>query len=201
MSGKFYVFEGLDGSGKTYQAKKLAEYLESLGRKVWLTSEPTDSEIGQLIRKILKKQSTVEPLPQALLHLYVADRALHVKEIQEHLSDGEDVICDRYWYSTYAYQGYDGDAKLEILNLNEGFPSPDQVFYIKVPVDVCLERINKRTGTEEIFDKKELLQKIEENYESCWDIYYHPMYRWPTDIDGNKSLEEVTEQIIKELHK
>src|SRR5690242_9009551 len=77
--GKYYALEGIDGSGKTTQVEKLSEYFKSQGKEVFLTKEPTDGEIGQLIRKIVTKQITVPPM--SLQYLFSADRAVHLQEV------------------------------------------------------------------------------------------------------------------------
>ncbi len=103
--GKFIVFEGLDGAGTTTQLHLLEKNLKEAGVTVFATAEPTDSAIGRLIRSVLRKEISVEP--KTLAMLYATDRYEHLYGkggIIEHLDAGDTVICDRYLYSSIAYQ-------------------------------------------------------------------------------------------------
>ena len=106
MSGAFITFEGIEGSGKTTQAKLLKGYLESKGLEVVLTREPGGTELSERIRQLLADPSL--PIrPEAELMLFMASRAQHVRElIRPALERGATVICDRFADSTVAYQGY-----------------------------------------------------------------------------------------------
>ena len=119
--GRFIVFEGIDGSGKTTQIRLLAEHLKRAGRKVHITAEPTTSVSGGLLRDALcgaRKRS-----PGELAALFLLDRINHnvcpVNGIEKLTSDGYDVICDRYYYSSLAYQGRQTDYRwVADMNLN-----------------------------------------------------------------------------------
>ena len=107
MSAKFIVIEGLDGSGKTTQLRLLGEKLRALGRQVAETAEPTTSATGGLVRDAL---SGFTPRSGAeIAALFMADRVAHnanpIWGIRKLLADGKDVLCDRYYYSSLAYQG------------------------------------------------------------------------------------------------
>jgi dTMP kinase len=192
----FYVFEGLDGSGKSTQAELLFSYLMSQGKKVWLTKEPTDSEKGKELRALLKDQNLLKIDPNTLIDLYDRDRKDHIKDIFYHLSKGEDVICDRYWYSTYAYQGNTKDLKKKIIDLSKDYPRPDYLFYIDVPVEECIRRINGRGLLLEAFEKKEILKKVSHSYQDYFLLLNHKPYI----IDGKNDSKEVFSQ-IKEILK
>ena len=105
MSGHFIVFEGIDGSGKSTQAQLLADTLEARGRAVFRTREPTaDSPAGRQLREIARHGREGVSLQQEI-DLYFEDRAWHIEnEVAPALHRGEIVVCDRYWYSTAAYQ-------------------------------------------------------------------------------------------------
>jgi len=106
MSGRFVVFEGGDGVGKSHQAAWLAEWLTDRGVDVVRTFEPGDSPAGQLIRQIVLSPSTGDLSPRAEALLYAADKAHHVYAVvKPALERGAVVICDRYVDSTLAYQG------------------------------------------------------------------------------------------------
>ena len=105
--GKFIVFEGTDGSGKSTQMKLLAKYLKGKGIECLLTHEPTDSPFGGVLRACLTGR--IETDERAIAALFAADRLDHITNpgigIQQHLDAGITVLCDRYYFSTHAYNG------------------------------------------------------------------------------------------------
>ena len=106
MTGLFITFEGVEGCGKTTQARRLEDYLEKSGRSVYRTREPGGTPIGREIRKILLDPHHAKIAPETELLLYAADRAQHVREkILPALERDEIVISDRFYDSTAAYQG------------------------------------------------------------------------------------------------
>lgn len=168
--GKFIVIEGLDGSGTTTQCRMLAETLARFDVPIWLTAEPVnDSPTGKRIRSILRGDEKVSP--ETLAELFAEDRREHLygkNGIVDHLKHGHTVICDRYKFSSIAYQSVSCDPKM-VRNLNRYFPNPDYLFYLQTPVDVCLQRIADRNGTPEIFEKKEYLEAVGDIY---WNYFY-----------------------------
>ncbi len=106
MRGVFVVFEGGDGTGKSTQARLLADWLNASGREAVLTHEPGEGEVGRRIRELLLDPATGDLSPRAEALLYCADRAQHVDTmIRPALERGAVVVCDRYVDSTLAYQG------------------------------------------------------------------------------------------------
>ena len=155
--GKFIVLEGIDGCGKTTHAKLLAQWLTANGHSVLHTKEPSHGRIGLLLREYLKKDNL--PLIDALL--FTADRVEHVeKEINPALSDGKVVVCERYFYSTMAYQMAQGLAKKWLHDLNSFAAKPDLIILLDLSPDVSV----KRTTTNEKFEKLEFLKKVSANY-------------------------------------
>lgn len=129
MPGLFITIEGIDGSGKTTQARLLAEWLRAQGHRVRATREPGGTPAGNKIREIVLSTDHSPP-PPAELFLYLADRAVHVAEVvRPALEAGEVVVCERHTDSTLAYQGYGRGLDLELLRrLNEmatGGVAPD----------------------------------------------------------------------------
>jgi len=189
----FIVFEGLDGSGQSTQAKLLKDYLEKERNfSVVLTKEPTDkSPIGELIRKILKKEISVSPLTLQLL--FCADRSEHLeKVIKPALEKNQWVISDRYFYSTIAYGSL--NLNLEwLIKLNEQFLIPDIVFLLKVRPEICLQRIDKNRGQRQFFEEEKKLEKVWQAYEILSQKFSNII----KVIDGEKSVEEVYQEIIK----
>lgn len=159
------AFEGLDGSGSSTQAKLLAESLQKEGKSVLLTKEPTDgTPIGKLIREVLQHQW--EASPEGLQLLFSADRAEHLRNlILPALNSGKIVITDRYLLSTLAFGGL--GIEIEWLKeLNKKFVQPDLTFLLKLSPEDCLKRIAKRGNQTELFEKKEKLERVWQNYEN-----------------------------------
>ncbi|MBU1741948.1 MAG: dTMP kinase [Proteobacteria bacterium] len=161
--GHFVVFEGIDGSGKSTQARRLAEVLGAEGREVVLTREPTDGLWGQKIRQIAAKgRQGIDPRTE--LDYFVNDRQEHVDEvIAPALAAGQVVICDRYFYSTIAYQGALGLDPDLIRQENEGkFPRPDLVILLEVPPNTGRRRIEagRAGGTNQGYEGPEFLERV-----------------------------------------
>lgn len=188
----FIVFEGLDGSGKSTQAKLLKDYLEKKKKiSVVLVKEPTDQPpVGDLIRSILRKKISVSPTAFQLI--FCADRAEQLERVvKPALTRGQWVISDRYFYSTIAYGSLDLETDW-LLKINECFLKPDIVFLLKVRPAVCLEQIDRNRGECEFFERKEKLEKVWLNYENL-------SRRFPNIqvIDGEERIEEIANQIKK----
>ncbi|RLF64196.1 MAG: dTMP kinase, partial [Thermoplasmata archaeon] len=151
--GLFIVFEGIDGSGKTTVCRMLEKKLKSLGFNVFFTSEPTNMEYGKILRRKLK--SGMDPIEAVLL--FALDRYNHVKIIREYLKKGYIVICDRYYYSSLAYQGalLGKDMMSYIESIHRPFIlKPDLVFLLDVLPEIGLSRVRKlREGCAEIYEE------------------------------------------------
>ena len=143
--GLFITFEGIDGCGKSTQFQMLKEYLEAKGVDFIVVREPGGTVIGEKIREILlnKKNDSMRPLTELLL--FEAARAQITEEvIRPALEKGTCVLCDRFFDSTYAYQGYarklGADKVLMLNDLATAGLEPDITFLIDIPVSVALER-------------------------------------------------------------
>ena len=162
MEGKFIVFEGLDGSGLSTQSFELRNFLMKQGKQVVLTKEQTDGLIGGLIKSCLKKEWKTSLL--ALQLLFTADRAHHLSnEIEPALAEGKFIISDRYFFSTIAFGGLQIEKEF-LKKINSKFRVPDITFIMDCPPEVCLERIGKGRFSRELFEEKEKMEKIRENY-------------------------------------
>ena len=167
--GKFIVFEGIDGSGKSSQIRMLAEKLRADGRKVYITAEPTESTSGGMLRDALS--GVVRRTATEMAALFTLDRVNHnvnpVNGIKKMLNDGFDVICDRYYYSSLAYQGSATDFEW-VRSMNVCCPDilrPDVCIFLDVSPDVGLERIGKGDrGFTEIYEKRETLMAVRKKY-------------------------------------
>lgn len=186
--GLFIVIEGIDGTGKSTQARRLGEWFAAQGREVVLSREPTDGPWG---KKLRESAATGRLAPQDELEYFLNDRRQHVAEkIAPALAAGQVVILDRYYFSTMAYQGARGFDPAEIRRRNEQFaPVPDLLLILDLDVDAAHRRIGARGDTANEFEQRDNLQR-------CRDIFLtlqaEPFTRI---IDSNGSLDEVTARI------
>jgi dTMP kinase len=171
VTGLFITLEGIDFCGKTTQARKLASYLKRKGHDVTLLREPGGDRITEKIRKVLlsEKNSGMTPLTELLL--YEASRAQITQNvIFPALLEGKIVICDRYFDSTLAYQGYGrGLNKKMIKYLNEVSTFgllPDLTILLDVPVATSFERRKKEKRKKDRLEKERFgfHQSIREGY-------------------------------------
>lgn len=186
--GLFIVIEGIDGTGKSTQARRLGEWFTAQGREVVLSREPTDGPWG---KKARESGGTGRLSPEDELQLFLNDRQQHVDElIEPSLAAGKVVILDRYYFSTMAYQGARGFDPVEIRRRNEEFaPVPDLLLILDLDVDAALQRIGARGDTANEFEKRENLQRCQEIFLSLRD---EPFVRVISTQDG---LDEVTLKI------
>lgn len=159
--GLLIVLEGIDGTGKSTQAKELAEWLCQQGRDVIASREPTDGIWGAKIRATA---ATGRLAPEEELDYFLKDRREHVETlIAPSLSQGKVVVLDRYYFSTMAYQGSRGVDPTDIRRQNEAFaPVPDLLFILDLDVDTALTRIGGRGDTANEFEKRDSLAKCRE---------------------------------------
>ncbi len=160
-SGLFIVIEGIDGTGKSTQARMLEGWLRGRGRSVVRDREPTDGPWG---RRLRESAATGRLAPEDELEYFLRDRREHVEKlISPALAAGTDVILDRYYFSTMAYQGARGFDPGEIRRRNEVFaPVPDLLLILDLPVDVAISRIGARGDGANEFEKRENLERCRE---------------------------------------
>lgn len=189
----FLVLEGLDGAGTTTQTTRLVRALTERGGEVVQTCEPTDGPVGRIIRDVLRgdqRAPTVETLPW----LFAADRADHLsRRVEPALKRGAYVVSDRYYHSSLAYQSL--TLPLDQVAALNAFRSPHITFFIDVPVDVCLERISKRGGELEIYEKRDKLERIAEAYEKVMTLV-RSRGETVIRIDGTQSAKDVHADIL-----
>ena len=151
IKGVFITFEGIDGCGKSTQTALCKEWLESLGRSVLLVREPGGTILGEKIRELLLDKKNCSMAPMTELFLFEAARAQIVEEtIKPALAEGKAVICDRFFDSSYAYQGCARDLGAEMvsrLNMDAtGGLAPDITFFLDISVDEAIRRREGRGG-------------------------------------------------------
>ena len=148
--GRFITFEGSEGCGKSTQVKLLAERLTALGHRVRTLREPGGTPIGEEIRHTLKHSlNNAAMTAEAELLLMNASRAQIVREvIRPALAAGEIILCDRFYDSTTAYQGYGRQLDLEkvkaVIEFAVGETKPDLTLFLHVPAEVSAERLRSR---------------------------------------------------------
>lgn len=148
--GLFITFEGTEGSGKSTQVGNLAERLHSLGYRVRKLREPGGTPIGEEIRHTLKHSLQNHAMTaEAELLLMNASRAQLVREvIRPALAEGEIVVCDRFFDSSTAYQGYGRELDLEkvkaVIEFAVGDTKPDLTLFLHIPSEISAERVRSR---------------------------------------------------------
>lgn len=199
----FITFEGLDGSGKTTQARLAADLLRAHGYPVLLTREPGGTPIGDQIRTVLHSMDNKAMNPCTELLLYNASRAQLVTEVlRPHLETGGIVLCDRFYDSTLAYQGYGHGLDLQALATIVAFATgglrPDLTIYMDITPEDGLRRRKQASlfGDEWTrMDDMELAfhRRVYEGYYALMDA--EPQ-RWAR-IDARQSLEDVQASVAK----
>ncbi len=171
--GKFIAFEGIDGSGKSSQMTLLARQLENAGYRVYCTFEPTDNRIGATIRSVLKGKEQADQLTIAAL--FAADRLHHLLNekdgICKKLSEGYIVLCDRYYFSSYAYHSVyvDMDWVIEINKKSADILRPDLNIFIDVSPEMAFRRIQQNRAQTELYETPEMLKKVYVNYDIAFE--------------------------------
>lgn len=204
MEPKFIVIEGLDGSGKTTQREIITKELESRGIKVVCTAEPTDSIYGKMCREYLSGKPASKSLCAAA---FTADRIFHNTDpengINTHLQRGETVICDRYYYSTLAYQGVDvGMEWLKELNLGcEDIRKPDLCIFLDLTPEESIKRITSARNAEdiEIYENLEYLKNIRARFYEVINML--KAGENIAVVDASRTVEEVTADILACIEK
>lgn len=196
MRGKFIVFEGIDGAGKTTQAKLLAKKINESGGKAHLTAEPTELPSGKLLRQALGGEIKKSDCEMALL--FALDRVAHNNDpqsgIERLLSDGFDVICDRYYYSSLAYQGSATDYGW-VKALNIGCPeirTPDLCVFLDLTPQQSLNRIRRGRDRLEIYENEETLERVRKSFFAVFTDLYDNV----AVLDANRDENEIAEDIF-----
>lgn len=173
-SSIFLAFEGIDGSGKSTQSKRLKERLQKEGYAVELTFEPSTGETGRYIRKILKGEHKVDE--RTMAGLFVADRLDHILNTDtgmlRQLQEGRIVISDRYYFSSYAYHSCHMNMEwvIQANSMSASILRPDLNVFIDVPPEVSLERISNNRNEKERYETLDNLILVRENYFKAFEL-------------------------------
>ncbi len=198
----FITFEGPEGSGKTSQLKLATAWLKRHGVPLLITREPGGTPIGEEIRKLLHDTGRTEMARETEILLYSASRAQHVAEIiLPALEAGKVVLCDRFFHSTYAYQGYGRGLSMDSLQLITEFATqnlaPDLTLYLDIAPEVGIQRREQGGEVLNRLDREplEFHQRVREGYLTL--IEANPE-RWRI-IDASGTREEVHRAIKRVL--
>ena len=196
----FVTFEGIEGCGKSTQAKLLYEWLKENGHKVLLTREPGGTKAAEEIRELILKHREETFPPFAELCLYTAARAFHVENlIRPSLEKGFIVVCDRFSDSTVAYQGYGRGLPLELINLmnreaTKGL-EPDITFLLDVPVEVGILRIKSKAKDRIEEESLKFHQKVREGFLRIAEENPERV----VVIDGTKDIGTIFSQVLNHV--
>jgi len=187
--GLLIVLEGIDGSGKTTQARLLAGALRRAGLEALSFREPTRGRWGREIKEKARRPDSLTPEEE--LALFLKDREEDVaRNILPSLRRKKAVVLDRYYYSTIAYQGAKGISRARIRRLNERFaPGPDLIFILDVDPGRGLGRIKGRPKKEPLFERKEYLARVRRIFRSFRGRKF-------IHLDGTRDKKEIAELIL-----
>ncbi len=210
--GHFITFEGLDGSGKTTQIRRLAAWLEQHGHPTIVTRQPGATATGDRIREILLDARNVHLAPSTEMALMFADRAQAIEEvIQPGLDAGKVVLCDRFTDSSEAYQGGGRELGSEtILALHRlvcGNLQPDLTILLLPGFEASLARARRRNSRDEVkTGKNEGRFEAEQDafFRRVWEKYREIAEREPqrvVRVEGDLSIEAVHREIVELVSK
>ncbi len=200
MRGLFITFEGIEGSGKSTQVQLLTQYLNNHHLPYICTREPGGTPIAEAIRRILLDPLCAEMLPETELLLYNASRAQHTGElILPALQAGKIVISDRYYDSTYAYQGAARSLDYAVIDSLTAFATfntePDLTILLDLPAEAGLSRIDNRDLDRLELEDLSFHRKVREQF--LFIAKKHPS-RYVV-IDAQKAPEEINRVIINRI--
>ena len=199
--GRFIVLEGIDGAGKTTQAALLEAHLKAQGRCVFRTAEPTPFPTGVALRRALGGAEKKTECEMAVM--FVADRIAHnthpTEGIEAILASGADIICDRYYYSSLAYQGQSTDYGW-VKAMNFGCPEirhPDLCIYLDLTPAQSLERIRAGRESLEIYENEETLGRVRNAF---FKVFEDSDVKDPVAIiNAYRTPEEIAKEIAERV--
>ncbi len=201
--GRFIVFEGIDGSGKSTQLTLLADRMKAKKIEMYATFEPTDGPVGRLIRQMLS--GSVPTDQRTIASLFAADRTDHLVNetdgICKKVEQGEIVLCDRYYFSSYAYhaQFIDMEWVIQANAQNARLLKPDVTVFIDVEPEACFERVRQRGGPLEMYEKIDMMKQVRTNYLLAFDRLKDS--ETVVLVDGNRDVDAVALDVWEQVKK
>lgn len=188
----FIAFEGIDGSGKTSLIQSLRTEFQSLDIPIFTGKEPGD-DTARAVNSIYKSNQDVA---SRLIQTYKIGRDKHQEHIKKYLPQGI-YLCDRWLWSTQAYNGSSPSLTKLITKSGQNILVPDLTIYLKTDPLVAMQRLQKRTVLDTKFENLENLRKVSQRYD---DIYKNTT--WPVFyINSTKSQEFIKNTVFKKIHK
>jgi len=182
--GFLIAIEGIDGAGKTTNARRLVRWLKRMGVQARYTSEPTKGVVGRILEKMASGRR-VDVRVEALL--FAADRIDHLNRIvRPHLEKGYVVVSDRYVHSSIAYQSITVGDQRWVKELNRFAEKPDLVILLDADPETGLRRIKRRRAR---FERVEILEKVRRKYLELAEREGFKI------IDANRRIKEVFEEV------
>lgn len=197
----FIAFEGIDGSGKSTQVNLLCKRLEEEGHRVYRTAEPTGSPIGTIIRNIFSHK--MEADHRVIAGLFVADRLDHLLNktngLLKKMEEGYTVITDRYYFSSYAYQGTHMplDWVIEANSLSVELLRPNINIYIDITPELSISRLKSGRASMELYETMENLKKVRDKYMEAFNRLKSEENIFITD--GNRDAEAIASDIWNKI--
>jgi dTMP kinase len=201
VKGIFIVLDGIDGSGKSEMVQSLGMYLsKNENYDVLTTREPTDGKYGKEIRAILANEKDPKINGSRLLELFIKDREDHLKNdivpfLNRVYRERNIVVCDRYYYSTIAFQALQGLNPKMLVELNKDFLKPDMAFIFDLDPKIALQRISARK--KEKFEQLEFMKRLRQKFLEIPNILNDNI----RIIDASKSKEDLFEDVKREIEK
>lgn len=195
--GYFFAFEGIDGSGKSTQIKLLTEKLRARGLRCYETREPTDGPVGSMVHQIMTGRLQADG--RVISSLFAADRLDHltnpVDGLCQTVEQGVTVVTDRYYFSSYAYNGVDLDMDWVIgcNRLSAELLRPTLHIFLDIPVSTALARIAKNRLHTELYEKEERLTAVRENYFKIFERFRDT--ERVAVIDANADVDTVAQRV------
>ncbi len=200
--GLLITFEGIDGSGKSTQALLVAAWLKEQGIPVLTLREPGGTAIGESIRSILLAKANTAMCMETELLLFSAARAQLIREVIEPaLADGMWVVCDRFYDSTTAYQGFGRGIDRAMIHqlqvIATGGLRPDKTFLLDVSIPIALERLAGRPGKADRLDEEDTSFMVRTRHGYLEILKEEPDRMIRIDADQTETV--IKDQIIRQL--
>lgn len=199
--GAFIAFEGIDGSGKSTQVARLAERLRVRGVRIRTTAEPTAGPIGAMIRQSFSGRAEFDD--RVIAALFVADRLDHLTNkfdgVLNLIANGQTVITDRYYLSSYAYHASEVDLEwiASANSINTDILRPDITIFIDIEPSLALQRITQNRLVADRFEVLPRLESARENYFKAFDRVLG--VDRIAEVSGDRDADELEELIWKEV--